>query len=99
MIVIGYLRVAPADARAFLGDMAAFARETRARDGCLFFALAPDGEAEGRMLVMERWRDQAALSAHLAAEGTVAFLARWQSRMTGEVETFDAANQRPLPAI
>lgn len=96
LIVIGYVHVPPADAAAFVEDIAAFARVARARDGCLFFALAPDGPQEGRMLVAERWRDQATLDAHLSAEDTAAFRARWQARMRSDVAKFDAANERAL---
>ncbi|TGD99641.1 putative quinol monooxygenase [Methylobacterium nonmethylotrophicum] len=96
LIVTGYVLVAPSDAAAFVAGMAAFARTARARDGCLFFAVAPDGIEEGRMLVIERWREQAALDAHLAAGDTVAFVERWQGRMTGDVAKFDAANERAL---
>ncbi len=96
LIVTGYVHVPPADAAAFVEDVAAFARVARARDGCLFFAVAPDRTQEGRMLVAERWRDQAALDAHLSAEDTAAFVARWRARMTSDVAKFDAANERTI---
>ncbi|WP_102960349.1 putative quinol monooxygenase [Mangrovicella endophytica] len=98
LIVTGYIHVAPSDAAAFLSEMAAFAEAARARDGCLFFAVAPEDIGEGRMLVAERWRDQAALTAHLGAEETAAFVARWQARMRDDIAKFDAANARTLMA-
>ena len=98
LILTGYIHLAPSDVGAFTSDMAAFARAARARDGCLFFAVAPeDGEA-GRILVAERWRDQAALTAHLSAENTMAFVSRWRHRMTGEIAKFDVFNERALDA-
>ena len=98
LIVTGYIRLAPSDVAAFTNDMAAFARAAQARDGCLFFAVAPEAGEPGRILVTERWHDQAALTAHLTAKDTMAFVSRWRHRMTGEVAKYDAFNQRALDA-
>lgn len=96
LIVTGYLRLSPTDVPQFADDIGALIDITRSRDGCLFYATALDDPRIGSMLVVERWRDQAALTAHLAAPETVAFVARWQGRMSGEVLKYDAANERPL---
>ena len=98
LIVNGYIHLAPADIAAFVEDIAVFGRTARARDGCLFYAVAPDDMATGRMLVVERWRDQTALDAHLAADETASFVARWQDRMTASLAKFDALNERALLA-
>ena len=98
LIVTGYIHLAPPDVEEFVADMATFARTTRAREGCLFYAVAPDDPGSGRMLVVERWRDQAALDAHLAAGDTAAFVERWQGRMTSDLAKFDAGNERALTA-
>jgi len=96
LIVTGYIHLSPADLTAFLGDMATFSSTTRARDGCLFFAVAPDDPQNGRLLVVEHWRDQAALTAHLAADDTKAFVESWQGRMRADLTKLDAANARAL---
>ncbi|MCB8837247.1 putative quinol monooxygenase [Aurantimonas sp. VKM B-3413] len=98
LIVNGYIHLAPSDVGQFVADMATFARTTRARDGCLFYAVAPDDPSTGRMLVAERWRDQAALDAHLSAYDTIAFVERWQGRMRSGLAKFDAGNERVLTA-
>lgn len=98
LIVTGYIHLAVHDVGAFVDDMATFAPAACARDGCLFFAVAPEEAATGPMLVAERWRDQAALDAHLAAEDTVAFVSRWGGRMGSDLAKFDASNQQPLLA-
>lgn len=69
---------------------------TRFRDGCLFYAVALDDPLAGRMLVVERWRDQPALTAHFAASDTIAFVDRWEGRISGDVLKYDAANERPV---
>jgi quinol monooxygenase YgiN len=98
LIVTGHIQLAPSDVASFVGDVAAFGDAARARDGCLFFAVAPDAPRTGRVLVVERWRDQAALDAHLAADETTAFVSRWQGRMQNALVKFDALNERALTA-
>ena len=98
LIVTGYVHLALPDVSAFIDEMTTFAQAARSRAGCLFFAVAPEDAGTGRILVAERWRDQAALDAHLAAEDTVAFVLRWGGRMRRQLATFDASNQRPLTA-
>ncbi|MEX6506444.1 putative quinol monooxygenase [Jiella sp. M17.18] len=98
LVVIGHIHIEATDVAVFLAEMATFGEAARAHDGCLFFAVAPEDFAAGRMLVAERWRDQAALDNHLAAEDTAAFVARWGSRMKSDVVKFDAANERGLLA-
>lgn len=96
VIVLGYIHLAPSDVGAFVADVQAVAPHTRAEPGCLFYAVAVDDASAGRVLVAERWQDQASLAAHLAADGTSAFLTRWAGRMTGDVLRYDAASGRPL---
>ena len=48
------------------------------------------------MLVVERWRDQASLAAHLEASDTLAFVEKWSRGMVGSVLKFDATNERSL---
>ena len=98
LIIVGHIYIEPADVAAFRAEMATFGEAARARYGCQFFAVALSDSAAGRMLVAERWRDQAALDAHLAAEETTAFVARWGSRIKSDVAKFDAANERGLMA-
>ena len=50
---------------------AAFAKaqkETRKEKGCLTYDLNRDAKEAGRYLIYERWKDLAALEAHLASE-------------------------------
>jgi quinol monooxygenase YgiN len=96
IILMGYVQVQATDAAQFLTDVQALARATRAREGCLFYSVAAEDAAAGRMLVVERWRDQASLTAHLEASDTVAFVGRWSSRMVGGLHKFDATNERSI---
>lgn len=94
-ILTGYIHVVPASVDAFTADIEALAPVTRAREGCLLYAVVPDDPSAGRMLVIERWRDQAALSNRLRASGTVVFVERRKGRMVAVLK-YDASNERVL---
>ena len=70
LIVTGYVHVEPSDVDAFIADIRALAWSSRQRDGNLSYAVAVDDQKLGRLLVVERWRDQQSLTAHLEAPDT-----------------------------
>lgn len=96
LIVTGYVHVELSDVDAFTADIQTLAQSSRQRDGNLFYAVAVDDRKLGRLLVVERWRDQQSVSAHLEAPDTQAFVARWQSRMQGDILKYNAAHERSL---
>lgn len=98
LIVTGTLCVAPSDLVGFMSDLEPLARATRGRDGNMSYHTAVLDAGTGQLLVVERWRDEAALAAHLRAADTNAFVALWQGRMKGSVQMYDASNERPLAA-
>lgn len=68
MIVVGgTFDVDPAARDAFLAERVATMRRSRAEHGCLEYTFAADPVEPGRVVLFERWTDQAALDAHLAA--------------------------------
>jgi quinol monooxygenase YgiN len=96
LIVTGVMSVPPANLADFVADLHALAVTTRRRDGNLSYDAAVLDALGGQLLVAERWRDQAALSAHLAADDTTAFVSRWQDHMAGDIRKYDATNERAL---
>lgn len=94
MILMGYLYLDPSDVIDFVADMETVSASTRAEDGCLFHGICLDDARAGRMLVAQRWRDAAALTAHLTTRTTVAFLAKWGSRFRSELQQYDAMEER-----
>ena len=96
LIVTGHVHVEPSGMDAFTTDIQALARSSRQRDGNLLYVVAVDDEGAGRLLVVERWRDQASLTAHLHAPDTLEFVERWQGRMRAEIFKYDAVNERTL---
>ncbi len=61
------------------------ATATRAEDGCVAYDLFESGGAPGTFVTVERWRDQAALDAHLAGPAVEAAFAGAGDHLAGEV--------------
>jgi quinol monooxygenase YgiN len=73
IIVMGYLQLAPGGAAVMGSALTAMVESTRAEPGCVHYALASDVTDPDLLQVSERWRDQAALGAHMVSEHLVAF--------------------------
>ena len=98
LIVTGYMHVEPTDVPRFHAELQELAAVVRWRAGNLSYDAAVDDARAGRMLIVERWQDQAALTTHLDAPETRAFVQRWQGRMRGDIRKYDASNERDLMA-
>ncbi|MEN3167779.1 antibiotic biosynthesis monooxygenase [Gluconobacter sp. OJB] len=96
LIVTGTLSVVPSDLTNFMADLGPLAEATRRRDGSLFYHTAVLDARTGQLLVVERWRDEAALAAYLRSADTIAFLASWQGRLKSGIRVYDAENERPI---
>ena len=94
LILMGYLHIDPLDVDAFIRDVRTVSLSTKAEEGCLFYGITLDDRPAGRFLVAERWRDQEALTAHLARAETLAFLADWGDRMKGDLQTYEVPEER-----
>ena len=96
IILMGYIHLNPSDVSEFLADVQAITRSTKAQDGCLFYTVTLDDASAGRMLVVERWRDEQSLDAHMQTQETKTFLEKWASRMQSDVLRYNASNERSL---
>jgi len=94
LIIAGHVHVESSEIEEFVADARATMPVARAQDGCLFFSFTLDDPAVGTMLVLERWRDQAAVDAYLARPEVAALFRKWSDRMRSEVRKFDASNER-----
>jgi len=86
---------APFDVKDFLADIEVIGPGTRAEKGYLFYAVTLDDARAERMVVAERWRDQASLTAHLEGPQTASFQ-KWINRIRIEALRYDASNERPI---
>ena len=96
LIVTGHIHVDPADLTHFMTKLNALAVTSRKRPGVVSYDAAVEDAQSGRVLVSERWVDQDALTAHLGAADTTAFVRRWGSKMRGDIRKYDASNERDL---
>jgi quinol monooxygenase YgiN len=67
LIVAGHFDVDPADQAAFVAGRVDQMKATRSEPGCLEYAMSADPADPARVLLFERWADQAAFDAHMAA--------------------------------
>jgi quinol monooxygenase YgiN len=66
IILLGSARFGPGEARRLQPAMARWAQTVRGRDGCLEYQMNQDMEDEDLLHVCERWRDDAAVNAHMS---------------------------------
>lgn len=98
LIVTGYMHVDPSDLSRFHAELQSVAVLVRQRPGNLFYDAVIDEAQAGRLLIVERWHDQAALDDHLEAPETKAFVQHWDGKMRGDIRKYDASNERDLMA-
>jgi quinol monooxygenase YgiN len=98
VVIIGNIRIPPANMADARPVMAALVAATRLEDGCARYSFAEEVAEPGLILIAEAWRDHEALAAHARS----AHVAAW--RMAGaELGVFDrnlmvyeAGDPRPL---
>jgi quinol monooxygenase YgiN len=90
------MHVDPDDLTQFMSELKVLAVNTRKRPGAIAYDAAIKDSRAGWLLISERWVDQAALSAHLTASDTIAFVSRWSGKMRGEIRKYDATNERDI---
>jgi quinol monooxygenase YgiN len=66
LIVAGHFEVDPADQAAFVAGRVEQMEATRTESGCLEYAMTADPVDPTRVLLFERWADQASFDAHMA---------------------------------
>jgi quinol monooxygenase YgiN len=67
LIVAGHFDIDPADRDAFLEARSPAMTTTRSEGGCLEYVMSADPIDPTRVVLFERWEDQASLDAHMAA--------------------------------
>jgi quinol monooxygenase YgiN len=66
LIVAGHFVVDPADQAAFVASKVESMERTRGEAGCLEYTMAADPVDASRVILFERWADQASFDGHLA---------------------------------
>ena len=93
LIVAGHFILDAADQQAFVAGRVEAMKATRAESGCLEYAMSADPVDASRVLLFERWADQASFDAHMAGLANA-------PKSTGptpkgfEVKIYDIAGER-----
>jgi len=66
LIVAGHFVVAAEDQAAFVAGRVEAMKHTRTENGCLDYVMSADPVDPTRVMLFERWADQAAFDAHMA---------------------------------
>jgi quinol monooxygenase YgiN len=97
VIVGGAFEVEPGRRDEFLAGRLDAMRASRAEAGCLEYTMSADPIDPGRVVLFERWTDQASLDAHLSAMRTApAPPAGGVAPTSASVTVYDVSGERPL---
>lgn len=76
LVVLATLVAAPGKGDDLVAAFEPCARETRQEDGCAGYALHRDRDDENQFVVVERWRSQEDLDAHMKQPYLATFMTR-----------------------
>jgi len=97
VIVGGIFEVDPAQREEFVASRHESMRKSRAEPGCLEYVVSADPIEPGRVILFERWADQASLDTHIAGirqapaspQGGVA-------ATSATITVYEVSGERPL---
>jgi quinol monooxygenase YgiN len=98
IVIVGTVRLPPANIAAAKGPMEAMVTASRAEDGCIAYAYSEDLLEPGLVHVNELWRDRDALAAHFKT----AHMATWRAAFGGlgitgrDLKLFDAGEPEAI---
>jgi quinol monooxygenase YgiN len=98
IIVMGHAKMAPGELDRLAGAMAKQVAATNAEDGCDHYSFARDVTDPDRLIVSERWRDQAAIDAHFKSPHMAEFNAALGSAKVLDlsIKAYENGNVRVL---
>jgi quinol monooxygenase YgiN len=82
--------------------MRATQQSVRAEPGCLYYAFAESLDDPGHFVVVQRWRDAAALDEHYRSAAFAAYQSRVSPMLVGDSQLsvhLVEQSARPLPAV
>jgi len=98
VIIVGTLKVDPAQRDAFVAGRIEAMKHSRAEEGCITYAITADPVEADTVIVTERWSSQAALDAHAKAMREAAKNAAPMAFkvLDRELTVYEVASSRPL---
>ncbi len=97
LIVTGTVEVDPDQVDELMAAVRTATAATRVEDGCLAYSFSVDLLDPAIVNVVERWRDQEALTAHLASPHIAAFLTEAGPAIKGmDILKYEIASSGPV---
>ncbi len=96
VIVGGTFEFDPSLREQFLASRFEMMQESRVEPGCLEYTFAADPMEPGRVVLFERWQDQAALDAHLAIRRASPPPANDVKPISAAITIYDVSGERRL---
>jgi quinol monooxygenase YgiN len=97
LIVGGSFELDPDQREEFMASRYDSVKKSRSEPGCLEYTLAADPIEPGRVVLYERWEDQAALDAHIAGmREAAASQASSVAPKSASLTIYDIAGERSL---
>lgn len=92
LIIIAHWTVKPEMLDDYMHDMRMNVEYAKSEEGGLYYQPAVEDAASGKVLVVERWRDQATFDAHRTAPHILKAREKWGPHLSGHLEIFEAAD-------
>jgi quinol monooxygenase YgiN len=97
VIVAGSFEIKPDERDEFLAGRHDAMRESRSEPGCLEYTMSADPIDPGRVVLFERWADQASLDVHMAAmRNAPRSSGPTVAPISATITIYDVAGERPL---
>lgn len=97
LLVTARITTTPGAADALLPAAAEMVAATRTEDGCLSYELLASTDAPDTYVMLEQWRDRAALDAHMVSSAMAAFGAAAGAHLTGvDITVHEVSSSGPL---
>ncbi|MBN8995544.1 MAG: antibiotic biosynthesis monooxygenase [Rhizobiales bacterium] len=99
ILVIGHVKIAPANVAAVRPTLQTMIATTRQEKGCILYAFAEDVSEPGVLRIVERWESWEALAAHGKAPHMKVwsdFLKATATVLDREVIAYEAGETKPL---
>ena len=89
LLIIGRLQIKVEQLNEFLSYARGVVEEERKVEGCIGFNILQDINQSDQFVMMEQWRDQAALDQHLQSEAYARNSAKMESFFAAEAQWFE----------
>ena len=96
IVITGQIRTDQETLPRLYARLKALCESSRAEDGCLFYHMGMEDEEQGILMAMEGWRDQEALTTHLALPAITQLLGDFEGQYTNDIQIHQVSESQRL---